>query len=167
MVRPLILLDPALCSRTFSNSIPATAGTFVSAIAIPITRFSNLQRSSDRQTLRTFVPAIAIVPSCTSCCCCTYWSIRSEIASSKMATWPGIWFLRTWLWTFVPAIASCTGSCTSVFIFNKIPSLSPIRSCHYHLEDQNQQKATSITFCGSSETVAPSLSCSFLFKIRP
>jgi hypothetical protein len=28
MVRPLILMDPALCSRTFSNRIPATAGMF-------------------------------------------------------------------------------------------------------------------------------------------
>jgi hypothetical protein len=53
MVRLFILLDPALCSRTFSNRIPATAGTFVSAIAIPITRCSNLQRSSDRRNIRS------------------------------------------------------------------------------------------------------------------
>jgi hypothetical protein len=53
MVRLLILLDPALCSRTFIKRIPATAGTFVSAIAIPITRSSNLQRSSDRRNIRS------------------------------------------------------------------------------------------------------------------
>jgi hypothetical protein len=39
----------------------------------------------------------------------------------------------------------------------------------WHSEDQNQQKATSIAFCGSSETVAPRLSCSvldFTFKYQ-
>jgi len=44
-------VDPALCSRTFSNRIPATAGTFVPAIAIPITR--SLQRSSNRRNIRS------------------------------------------------------------------------------------------------------------------
>jgi hypothetical protein len=37
-------------------------------------------------------------------------------------------------------------------------------------KDHNQQKATSIAFCGSSKNVAPRLSCSllvFLLKIRP
>jgi hypothetical protein len=32
----------------------------------------------------------------------------------------------------------------------------------WRLEDQNQPKATSIAFCGPSEIVAPSLSCSVL-----
>jgi hypothetical protein len=55
MVRPLILMDPALCSRTFSNRIPATAAskTFVPAITIPIKRSSNLQRSSNRRNIRS------------------------------------------------------------------------------------------------------------------